>query len=445
MNKAVSAAQRMQAINPTLEYATIIDKITTYNASEIISQYDLVIDATDNFTARYIINDACCLHGVPLVSGSAVGLEGQVTVIIPRQTACYRCIYPKESFSESCRSCANAGVLGPVPGLIGCLQAIEATKLLLILGDKKRVEATNGTANPHVADLECLTGRQILYDGGVGTFHTFALPGRDPDCAVCGDHPTILSLLDTEQELQRNRADNEKAASAFKVELTEANTVSPGEFYRRVEQGRAGEGVKSGPRLVLDVRSKTQFGLSSFQHSDLLNGTQTDSSDSKPKVVMHNSVHDCLQYLQANDALLRTASSSDLHVVSVPLETLKGGRHGTEEAQRANREREVAAIQRVRALLHNGSVDGELVVPDVSSDVVPTIRKSTSDVYVLCRRGVDSTVATQILLDSIPENSSKSTNTDDGGERKRVTGGVFNLAGGLAAWKQMVEHTFPMY
>eukprot|EP01034_Spumella_vulgaris_P022662 gene22662-28806_t len=357
------------------------------------------------------------------VSGSAVGLEGQVTVIIPRQTACYRCLYPKESFSESCRSCANAGVLGPVPGLVGCLLAIEATKLLLILGDKKRVESASSSGasavpNKHVADLELLTGRQILYDGGAGAFHTFALPGRDPGCAVCGSHPTILSLQDTECELQQNQRDNEIAMCGFKVELSAANTVSPAEFYQRVKVIEGGDKTHIEPRLVLDVRSKVQFELSSFQYSELLNDSH--------RVVLHSSVSDCVQFLQTPSD---TNSSVSLHVVSVPLETLKGGKFGSAEGKAINKAREIEGIQTIRSLLSQMSAESP------STDSVST---NTADLYVLCRRGVDSTVATQILLDSVHGVGSPSSGSGSGG-------GVFNIAGGLVAWKEQIEPSFPMY
>lgn len=140
MNKAESACQSIQDLNPTICCEPIKEPLTTSNALEIISKHDCIVDASDNPKTRYIINDACVLADKPLVSGSAIGTEGQLTVYNytnneGRKGPCYRCLYPKpDSSGEGCKSCSDNGVLGPVPGIIGTLQAIETLKVLTRIG-----------------------------------------------------------------------------------------------------------------------------------------------------------------------------------------------------------------------------------------------------------------------------------------------------------------------
>ena len=134
MNKAQSAARAVHDLNPTIRCETITLPLTSENAFELISQHHCVVDASDNPKTRYLINDACVLAGVPLVSGSAIGFEGQLTVYNYNGSPCYRCLYPKHDANEGSKSCSDHGVLGPVPGLIGVLQAVETMKVLTGIG-----------------------------------------------------------------------------------------------------------------------------------------------------------------------------------------------------------------------------------------------------------------------------------------------------------------------
>lgn len=130
LNKAESARRAVHDLNPSISF-TVIDKpLTVDNALELTSSSDCVVDATDNPQTRYIINDACVLGGTPLVSGSAMGFEGQLTVYNYKGGPCYRCLYPTPNLKEGSKSCSNNGVLGPVPGLIGILQAVETIKII---------------------------------------------------------------------------------------------------------------------------------------------------------------------------------------------------------------------------------------------------------------------------------------------------------------------------
>jgi adenylyltransferase/sulfurtransferase len=133
-NKAVSACRAVQALNPTISCTPIQVPFTHENAVELVSSHDCIVDATDNPRTRYLINDACVLTKKPLVSGSAIGTEGQISVYQYNGGSCYRCLYPKPNPTEGCKSCSDHGVLGTVPGLIGILQATETIKVLSGIG-----------------------------------------------------------------------------------------------------------------------------------------------------------------------------------------------------------------------------------------------------------------------------------------------------------------------
>jgi sulfur-carrier protein adenylyltransferase/sulfurtransferase len=182
--KVDSAKEALLAQNPTIQVRTYSDRITAANAAEIVADYDLVIDGTDNFTTRYLMNDACVLLRKPNVYGSVFRFEGQVSFFVPGEGPCYRCLYPEPTPSELAPSCQDAGVLGILPGTIGLLQATEAVKWILGIG-------------------ETLAGRLLLYDALKSTFRVFRVR-KDPRCPVCSDQPTITKLEDLEWACQLN-------------------------------------------------------------------------------------------------------------------------------------------------------------------------------------------------------------------------------------------------
>lgn len=175
--KVESAARRLRDLNPHITVETYNDKLTSDNALAVLSRYDVIVDGTDNFPARYLLNDACMLSGKPLVYGAVYRFEGQVSVFGLPGGPCYRCLVPEPPPPGSVPSCAEAGVLGVLPGTIGTLQATEALKLALGAG-------------------EPLSGRLLLYDALAMTFDTIRLPKR-AGCPACGAHPTI-TLIDYE-------------------------------------------------------------------------------------------------------------------------------------------------------------------------------------------------------------------------------------------------------
>jgi adenylyltransferase/sulfurtransferase len=177
--KIDSAAEKMQAINPNVEIVKHEVALSSENAMEILKDYDLVVDGTDNFPTRYLVNDACVLLGKPNVYGSIFRFEGQATVFAYQGGPCYRCLYPEPPPPGLVPSCAEGGVLGILPGTIGLIQATEAVKLILGIG-------------------EPLVGRLLLYDALGMHFRELKLR-KNPECPICGDHPTITKLIDYHQ------------------------------------------------------------------------------------------------------------------------------------------------------------------------------------------------------------------------------------------------------
>lgn len=172
--KAESARETIEALNPDVKVITYIERLDETNVARIIADYDVILDGTDNFPTRYLLNDAALIANKPVVHGSVFRFEGQLTVFKPNEGPCYRCLYPEPPPPELAPSCAEAGVLGVLPGIIGMLQATETIKLLL------------GTGDP-------LVGRLMTYDGLAGEFSELRL-FRDPECPACGEnaHPENL-------------------------------------------------------------------------------------------------------------------------------------------------------------------------------------------------------------------------------------------------------------
>src|SRR3954451_7455804 len=178
--KAESAKETIQSINPNTDVVLHNTHITSENALDIIAQYDIVVDGTDNFPTRYLTNDACVLLKKPNVYGSIFRFEGQASVFAPHLDGpCYRCLYPEPPPPGMVPSCAEGGVLGVLPGIIGCIQATEILKLAI------------GKGTP-------LIGRLMLFNALDMKFRELKLR-RDPKCPICGDHPTIKALIDYEQ------------------------------------------------------------------------------------------------------------------------------------------------------------------------------------------------------------------------------------------------------
>jgi len=178
-SKLQSARDRLTALNPNVNVVTYETALSSKNALELFKGYDVILDGTDNFPTRYLVNDACVLLGIPNAYGSIFRFEGQASVFATKTGPCYRCLYPEPPPPGLVPSCAEGGVLGVLPGVIGTIQATEAIKLILGAG-------------------EPLIGRFLIYDALKMRFRELKLR-KDPDCPVCGTHPTVRELIDYEQ------------------------------------------------------------------------------------------------------------------------------------------------------------------------------------------------------------------------------------------------------
>lgn len=179
MPKAESARLTLTALNPDVEVIEYRERLSSSNIDRILAGYDVIVDGTDNFPTRYLLNDASLIHKIPVVHASIFRFEGQLTVFKPFEGPCYRCLFPEPPPAELAPSCAEGGVLGVLPGIMGTLQATEALKQLLGIGDP-------------------LVGRLLLTDALEMSFHEVQLR-RDPNCAVCGEHAGPIEYIDYDE------------------------------------------------------------------------------------------------------------------------------------------------------------------------------------------------------------------------------------------------------
>lgn len=239
LNKAASARRAVLDLNPTIQCEALPVALTHENALEIIQNYDCIVDASDNPRTRYLINDACVLSGKPLVSGSAVGVEAQLTVYnLNNIGSCYRCLYPKAQASAGCQACSDAGVLGPVPGLIGILQSMETLKVLTGVGTT-------------------MHNRLLMYDALECSFFTVKKPtAKSPNCPICGPAATIRSMRDSHANLMDARGPTgvivgNKMALPEPTYLPEGVEITCQDYSRIQKEGQ--------PHVLLDVRVTKQY------------------------------------------------------------------------------------------------------------------------------------------------------------------------------------------
>jgi len=232
--KTDSASARLSAINPLVRVETIDEELSAANALDVIAAYDMVIDGTDNFKTRYLTNDACVLLGKPNIYGSVLRFEGQASVFATPEGPCYRCLFPEPPPPGLVPSCAEAGVLGVLPGLVGTIQATEAIKVILGIGDT-------------------LAGRLLLIDALAMSFRTIRLR-RDPDCPACGTRE-IQSLIDYD-ELCAPRASETGQRAASVQEIT------PRDLAERVRRGD--------PIELIDVREPYEWRIARIDGARLI-------------------------------------------------------------------------------------------------------------------------------------------------------------------------------
>lgn len=221
--KLDSAADTLREINPNIEIRKFETRLTSANALELFREFDIITDGTDNFPTRYLVNDACVLTGKPNVYGSIFRFEGQASVFATKEGPCYRCLYPEPPPPGLVPSCAEGGVLGILPGLVGVIQATETIKLIL------------GSGEP-------LIGRLLLVDALSMRFRELKLR-KNPDCPACGTHPTVTELIDYNQFCGIR---GEEAAAP-----TSMTDISVEELKKRLDRGD--------DLFVLDVREPHEY------------------------------------------------------------------------------------------------------------------------------------------------------------------------------------------
>ncbi|XP_065221221.1 adenylyltransferase and sulfurtransferase MOCS3 [Planococcus citri] len=226
--KVESASDKLKRLNHGVKFENHKCQLTSENAIPIISQYDVILDATDNVATRYLLNDACIFAKKPLVSGSALQTEGQLTVYNHLSSPCYRCLYPQPPPPNTVNNCSSSGVLGPVCGVIGSLQALEAVKIILDLED-------------------VLSGRMLLFDGYDTTFRCIKLRKKKLDCDVCGINPTIKHLIDYEEFCSSPANDKGKSLHL----LNKNERISVNDLYKLRSERE--------PHLLIDVRSNVEY------------------------------------------------------------------------------------------------------------------------------------------------------------------------------------------
>jgi adenylyltransferase/sulfurtransferase len=256
--KLNSARDRIKAINPNVQVDLHDMMFRSENAKQLVQDYDIVIDGTDNFPTRYLSNDVCVLMKKPNIYGSIFRFDGQCTVFAPHLGGpCYRCMFPEPPPPGMVPSCAEGGVLGVLPGLIGVMQAIEAIKLIIGIGDS-------------------LIGRLVSFDALKLRFKEFKIR-KDPNCPICGDHPTIHELIDYDQFCGIPQADAEAAKEL------EVPTITATELKTKIDRKEK--------FVLVDVREPFEYDISRIPGSKLIPlgelPARLSELDSADDIVLH--------------------------------------------------------------------------------------------------------------------------------------------------------------
>jgi molybdopterin/thiamine biosynthesis adenylyltransferase/rhodanese-related sulfurtransferase len=256
-SKAQSARDSIREINPLVKVVLHEERLENDNVFEIFSQYDLIVDGTDNFATRYLVNDACVLLGKPYVWGSIYRFDGQASVFWAENGPCYRCLYPEPPPPGMVPSCAEGGVLGVLCASIGSIQATEAIKLLTGIG-------------------ESLVGRLMIYDALEMSYRTVKIR-KDPECPICGKNPTITELIDYETFCG--------AVSDEAMQAAQGSTIVPRELKDWIDRG---ENI-----FLVDVREPAEFeivsipGATLIPKGEFLNGSALEQMPQDKRIVLY--------------------------------------------------------------------------------------------------------------------------------------------------------------
>ena len=254
--KLDSAENTIKGINPNVNVIKHELMITSQNALDIMKDYDVIVDGTDNFQTRYLVNDACVLLGKPNVYGSIFRFEGQASVFYAKDGPCYRCLYPEPPPPGLVPSCAEGGVFGVLPGVIGSIQAVETIKIVI------------GAGRP-------LIGRLLLFNAMALTFKELKLR-KNPECPICGEHPTVTALIDYDAFCGVGRGNEE-------VTTTPNSEITPEELKAKIDNGDDFD--------LIDVREPHEYAIAKIPGSKLVPlGTvaaRVDDFDRNREIVVH--------------------------------------------------------------------------------------------------------------------------------------------------------------
>jgi len=293
--KAESLSQACRRLNSSCKTEAIQAQISSANAMELISGYDVILDCTDNVASRYLLNDACVLNNKPLVSGSALRWEGQLTVYNHASGPCYRCIFPNPPPPETVTNCSDGGVIGVVPGIIGSLQALEAIKLLCQAGST-------------------CSQRLLLFDGLDNSFRKIKLRNRKEDCRVCGLQPDIRHLIDYELFCGSAATDKDFSLSL----LSSSDRVSVSDYHKIL--------VNEDPHLLIDVRTGVETDICRLPTSastiwwnlPIEELKRRTSGDEMKEALLKEFANDKLAALKSSSSSSSLSSSSSSSLPSSP-------------------------------------------------------------------------------------------------------------------------------
>ncbi|XP_072206413.1 adenylyltransferase and sulfurtransferase MOCS3 [Excalfactoria chinensis] len=234
--KAASAVAALRQLNSAVQYVPYCGALSPRGALQLVRQYDVVADCSDNAPTRYLLNDACVLAGKPLVSGSALRLEGQLVVYNHDGGPCYRCLFPTPPPPETVTNCADGGVLGVVPGIVGCIQALEVLKIVSGMGSS-------------------FNRFMLMFDAREGRFRNIKLRPKKSDCAVCGDNPSVTCLQDYEAFCGSSATDKCKTLHL----LSSEDRISVEEYKTLLDE--------QVPHVLLDVRPQVEVDICRLEHA----------------------------------------------------------------------------------------------------------------------------------------------------------------------------------
>lgn len=431
-SKAHSARQAILALNSSITVDAIVGRFTEQNAIELVEAHDVVIDATDNVVTRYLLNDAAILCSKKLVSGSALRMEGQLTVY-GGSGPCYRCLYPSPPPAETVTNCSDGGVVGVIPGLIGCLQALEALKILAGESDKN-----------------CMVQRLLLFDGAESKFRVVKLRGKNPGCAVCGENPTVHRDALESYTLFCNARANDKPVTPDEKPSTEVlnlitqergmvkkSSVSVTQYVQTyamlptVKNSQDGEDEKSTssanftslelykhafktPHLLVDVRDQVQFDICSlpfssnvpYRHMDLVRRRNANIVRKQvrllPEIFERRALPTTSHTISLFENVFRALSEvyTACEILSLLLETMPSNTLDHVENKTCK-----AGPPLATTVLSLEQICARMFSPSGLSREEKSLEKSSENdrvkIVFLCRRGVYSAAAVRLVAETI--------------------------------------------